>query len=311
MMNLLPLLAVLPALVLSYQHFQEKIPNGDRVPHPFRTNYVWSGVGHANENGGGRRNPFGRDFARNSYIWDSCICKHDSDGDGKTNGEELGDPDCVWRPGSQPSVNTGLTHPGICEPVDSELCQDKNDIEVEETEPFNCPAVEDEGVIVKDIRMDKTEIPAKETTYFCQYIPLDLPDPDKDYHIIAFEPIIDNVEVMHHTLVYGCRDDFVAEKGLANKTNTAEECGPMECEEMMIIWAVGVNGKCYQEDFGALIGKGGFKWLHMQQHWNNPQKKAGMTHSSGVRIHYTPELRDNTFAYIFWGPLALNLPVGQ
>lgn len=44
-------------------------------------------------------------------IWET-LCPGDADGDGKTNGEELGDPDCVWRigmgnPGGQ------VTNPGI------------------------------------------------------------------------------------------------------------------------------------------------------------------------------------------------------
>lgn len=46
-------------------------------------------------------------------IWDSCLCQRDSDGDGKTNGEELGDPDCVWQEGMQlPDTIDSLTHPG-------------------------------------------------------------------------------------------------------------------------------------------------------------------------------------------------------
>ena len=43
--------------------------------------------------------------------WDATLCQMDSDVDGKTNGEELGDPDCTWTPGAQPSVTTGITHP--------------------------------------------------------------------------------------------------------------------------------------------------------------------------------------------------------
>ena len=48
-----------------------------------------------------------------TQVWDSCLCHYDSDGDGMTNGEELGDPDCVWTTGDQflvPEYN--LTHPG-------------------------------------------------------------------------------------------------------------------------------------------------------------------------------------------------------
>ena len=37
----------------------------------------------------------------------------DSDGDGRTNGEELGDPGCVWSPGQSPQHTTNITHPGL------------------------------------------------------------------------------------------------------------------------------------------------------------------------------------------------------
>ena len=45
-------------------------------------------------------------------VWDECICRADSDGDGKSNGEELGDPECVWKPGQAPARTTDITHPG-------------------------------------------------------------------------------------------------------------------------------------------------------------------------------------------------------
>ena len=41
------------------------------------------------------------------------MCKTDSDGDGRTNGEELGDPQCIWTEGSDPTRSYGITHPGI------------------------------------------------------------------------------------------------------------------------------------------------------------------------------------------------------
>lgn len=36
----------------------------------------------------------------------------DSDGDGKTNGQELGDPHCTWTKGEIPTHTNGLSHPG-------------------------------------------------------------------------------------------------------------------------------------------------------------------------------------------------------
>jgi hypothetical protein len=47
------------------------------------------------------------------------LCEADSDGDGKTNGEELGDPCCVWKPTSLPTVGKDyrISHPGHAEDV--------------------------------------------------------------------------------------------------------------------------------------------------------------------------------------------------
>ena len=65
-------------------------------------------------------------FLKYLQKWDKCLCEYDSDGDGLTNGEELGDPDCVWEPGKVPTRNSGLSHPGICEPIDDPNCQIRN-----------------------------------------------------------------------------------------------------------------------------------------------------------------------------------------
>ena len=46
-------------------------------------------------------------------MWSSSLCLKDSDGDGRTNGEELGDSQCVWKEGGVPAETAGITHPGI------------------------------------------------------------------------------------------------------------------------------------------------------------------------------------------------------
>lgn len=43
-------------------------------------------------------NALARAFLQNGETWDG-VCDLDIDGDGFTNGEELGDPDCAWAPG--------------------------------------------------------------------------------------------------------------------------------------------------------------------------------------------------------------------
>jgi len=61
------------------------------------------------------RNRFGHDFASAAFTWTTALCRRDSDGDGLSNGEELGDPHCIWIKGSSASVIDPalLSHPGI------------------------------------------------------------------------------------------------------------------------------------------------------------------------------------------------------
>jgi hypothetical protein len=76
-------------------------------------------LGHSGAGGvqAGSRNVdvFGRDLTNSpgslSSAW-AAICLLDSDGDGRTNGEELGDPGCKWRPG-QASPPGPCSNPGI------------------------------------------------------------------------------------------------------------------------------------------------------------------------------------------------------
>ena len=52
----------------SYKIFQDRIPNGENVPHPCKPNHGWFGVGHKNKDGGGANNIFGLDFKENEFV---------------------------------------------------------------------------------------------------------------------------------------------------------------------------------------------------------------------------------------------------
>uniref|UniRef100_A0A2C9M7Z1 Temptin Cys/Cys disulfide domain-containing protein n=1 Tax=Biomphalaria glabrata TaxID=6526 RepID=A0A2C9M7Z1_BIOGL len=99
----------LPA-VFSYREFLSLLPNGQNVPDPCNPGTVWEGVGHLVKEGKSKRNAFGKDFHKYGKMWSKELCRKDSDGDGKTNGFELGDPDCTWTPGSLPK-GPSLSHP--------------------------------------------------------------------------------------------------------------------------------------------------------------------------------------------------------
>ncbi len=81
------------------------VPNGEDFPQVIA-------LGHANQVGGGALNPFGKSFRAHKFVWSLEMCLDDADGDGETNGMELGDPCCTWKEGDRPARSWGLSHPG-------------------------------------------------------------------------------------------------------------------------------------------------------------------------------------------------------
>lgn len=77
---------------------------------------------HSDPSGGGARNVFGQAVEKGyltesgwngNVIWGTTLANLDSDGDGFTNGQELGDPEGRWRPGDPPPGKpTQITNPG-------------------------------------------------------------------------------------------------------------------------------------------------------------------------------------------------------
>jgi hypothetical protein len=76
---------------------------------------VFNFLGHT---GGNTRNvdPFGKDFANQGHKWTVALCQMDSDGDGVSNGAEVGDPDCQWTRGNdgvlKSTSKASLSDPG-------------------------------------------------------------------------------------------------------------------------------------------------------------------------------------------------------
>lgn len=107
--GLLLVLAVAPR-ALGHGVYRDDIPNAYNVPSSIA-------IGHVRPSGGGARNNFGVDFAKAGYVWTKGLCAMDSDGDGRSNGEELGDTSCSWKKGdpSPPIPLTGLTNPGVAD----------------------------------------------------------------------------------------------------------------------------------------------------------------------------------------------------
>ncbi|KAH9508903.1 hypothetical protein Btru_050423 [Bulinus truncatus] len=291
---------------LSYPSFQDQLPNGNNVLHPCIPNYRWPGVGHENRNGGGSRNVFGQDFKNEGYQWTRSLCLKDSDGDGRTNGEELGDPNCVWSSGKIPARTVNVTHPGICEPLSDARCVGKNSFVSCQLDSFDkCSVINSTDIRKLDVRFPSFKIPASETNYMCMI--MELPS-DQDYHIVADQAIINNSNVLHHMLLYGCDDPNIT------LSTAPTSCGMFSsaCNSIIGGWTVGQAGQCYGDTVGFRIGTTGYKRARLEIHYNNPDMITTYTDSSGLRLYYRPARPEVQDMFTFMtGQLMLELPPGQ
>lgn len=85
----------------AFPSYSDSLPNGDAMGGAF---------GHSG--GAPRVDVFGSDYEKAGRTWTLGLCQADSDGDGRSNGEEMGDPDCVWKPGATPKRQVNITVPG-------------------------------------------------------------------------------------------------------------------------------------------------------------------------------------------------------
>ncbi|XP_021380223.1 uncharacterized protein LOC110467403 [Mizuhopecten yessoensis] len=292
---------------LGFPYFKERIPNGGQVPSPCNPMEIWKGVGHKSSDGGDDRNPFGLDFLRHGKTWTRALCEMDSDGDGMTNGEELGDPACTWTPGNTPAKTTGLSHPGVCEPLNSELCREKNTwLDCSATGNGNCPAFEEPGMQNVTLKFPRTDVPSHVTNYYCQIFDL----PDGDFHLVGTRPIIDNQELTHHILLFGCdeREEEVP------ATSNAFKCGMLahpKCINIIGTWTVGSSGDCLHANTGFRIGRRGFRRAAMQIHWNNRRRQDGHSDSSGMVLYFTDRRRKYDAAMFAVGQEFIEIPPRQ
>lgn len=105
------LLCGLPSVAAARPLRPDQIPNGRKL------NCLNC---HGSAGGGDIRNTFGRQVENGflaedaTVIWGAELAHLDADGDGRTNGQELQDPDGAWRPGQpQPGALNLVTNPGV------------------------------------------------------------------------------------------------------------------------------------------------------------------------------------------------------
>lgn len=105
-------------------------------------------------------------------------------------------------------------------------------------------------------------------------------DLDAGVTAISFEPLVDNVEHVHHFVLY------------ASMEENNEDCDPDTIFEVAYVWAPGDPPLTLPDDVGyALGGDSGYRSFAIEIHYDNPSLKQGEMDSSGVRLYYSEEPR--------------------
>jgi len=237
-------------------------------------------VGHLRRGGGGARNQFGLDFYEAGKTWTKELCEKDSDGDGRTNGEELGDPQCLWSEGDIPQFNKGITHPGFGNPGQMDT--------VDSCENYQLST----GSKSTNFTFTDYQVMSKDTSYLKQAFTF-----PEEASILRFDIINNQPSVVHHMILYACKSDVSSTFG------TPQE-GGMPCEDVIFAWAVGGKDYCMPEGYGNLI-KSNARYMALEIHYDNPQGHSNILDSSGLQIHYMP---GQTVTPISWLWVGANLP---
>ena len=124
-------------------------------------------------------------------------------------------------------------------------------------------------------------VPGQETTYMIQTF--EFPDATSDYHIVAYQPHIDNEHVTHHMVMYGCPDDYgmlginsifkcstlfyvpvilsviFLFSVISEIIPSPVECETFSCSDVIFVWSLGIDGHCLNDEAGIRMGLNGYK----------------------------------------------------
>lgn len=156
-----------------------------------------------------------------------------------------------------------------------------------------------------DVRMDKYEIPAQETTYMCKLFKLPSKFEARRYHITSYEAAIEagREHVVHHMELFNCAnltpdeqrqlDELAAGSGWAGECGSAQRPAvTQKCKKVILAWAMGARPLVYPDQVGQSIGGPNYSpYVVLEVHYNNVERQAGLADSSGLRFHYSAKLR--------------------
>lgn len=153
-----------------------------------------------------------------------------------------------------------------------------------------------------DVTLKKVAIPAKETTYWCHIQKLS-DFVQQKHHVVQFEPIISNEDVVHHMEVFHCETDVDEEIPLYNGDCEQLPEAAKVCNRVVSLWAMGASAFTYPKEAGLPIGGPNYNpFIRLEVHFNNPELKTGKKNSLKYLI-YSQSLQ--TVRLLFFSLLCL------
>jgi len=146
---------------------------------------------------------------------------------------------------------------------------------------------------IMEAKFDRYVVPSAETNYICSGFAFPT---DTKYHVIHFEPIQDNNEVLHHMLLYASFVNY--------SVGEYTSCTSMPYGTYPIYgWSPGNDVITIPEEAGYLVGndEDAPQFLIVQTHYDNPTRKSGLVDSSGFRLYLTDKLRPYNAGFMFFG----------
>jgi hypothetical protein len=128
-------------------------------------------------------------------------------------------------------------------------------------------------------------VPSRSTSYWCQKVSL---PQDQQYQVISFRPLISNVQVVHHIVIYACPEDFfpVTNNGFCEDIQEFNNC-----TVFWFVWAKGGSSIDMPNQMGVPMGPGAVRTVYLQIHYDNPTQSSSQVDSSGVTLYYLPKSR--------------------
>lgn len=154
----------------------------------------------------------------------------------------------------------------------------------------------------REVRFPAYALPSERTTYACASTSFTL---DELEHVVAFEAVIDNPEIVHH-MILGVGPEPV---------DGVQPCYPSWPGVLMHWgWAPGIQPLELPGEAGMLIGDapGGEVHYVLQIHYENAAQRDDYVDSTGINVYTTRDLRPHQASVFSVGDVAgLAIPAGQ